>query len=158
MEKQIILSVLVENRAGVLARVAGLFSRRGFNIESLSVGPTDDKTVSRMTILVEGDEGTVEQIKKQLFKLIDVIKIKTHSFEESVNRELALIKVKAGRGVRSEIIEIVNVFRAKIVNVTLETMTVELSGDHDKQAAFMQLLQPFGICEVVTTGMISIEK
>jgi len=153
-----ILSVLVENHAGVLSRVAGLFSRRGFNIDSLAVGITENPEVSRMTIVVDGDEHTVEQVSKQLNKLIDVIKIKRLDKHESISRELALIKVSANAATRSEIVQLVEIFRAKIVDVSKSTLTIEASGSEDKVAALEDLLKPFGIKEVVRTGVIAIER
>lgn len=153
-----ILSVLVENHAGVLSRVAGLFSRRGFNIDSLAVGITENPEVSRMTIVVDGDEHTVEQVSKQLNKLIDVIKIKRLDKHESVSRELALIKVSANAATRSEIVQLVEIFRAKIVDVSKSTLTIEASGSEDKVSALEDLLKPFGIREVVRTGTIAIER
>ncbi len=152
------LSVLVENRSGVLSRVAGLFSRRGFNIDSLAVGVTENPEVSRMTIVVNGDEYTVEQVSKQLNKLIDVIKIKALENSDSVSRELALIKVNATAATRSEIIQIVEIFRAKIVDVSKTTLTVEISGATDKVEALEDMLKQFGIKEIVRTGTIAIER
>ncbi|HEX2927622.1 MAG TPA: acetolactate synthase small subunit [Ruminiclostridium sp.] len=152
------LSVLVENRSGVLSRVAGLFSRRGFNIDSLAVGVTENPEVSRMTIVVDGDEYTVEQVSKQLNKLIDIIKIKALESSESVSRELALIKVNATASTRSEIVQIVEIFRAKIVDVSKNTLTVEISGASDKVAALEDMLKQFGIKEIVRTGTIAIER
>jgi len=152
------LSVLVENHAGVLSRVAGLFSRRGFNIDSLAVGVTENPDISRMTIVVDGDEYTVEQVSKQLNKLIDVIKIKRLDDHESISRELALIKVAANAATRSEIMQLVEIFRAKIVDVSKSTLTIEASGDGDKVAALEELLRQFGIKEVVRTGTIAIER
>jgi len=151
------LAVLVENRAGVLSKVAGLFSRRGFNIDSLAVGVTEDPHISRMTIVVDGDEYTVEQVSKQLNKLIDVIKVSDIS-RDSVVRELSLIKVNASAATRNEIVEIVNIFRAKIVDISKNTMTVEITGDSEKIAALEDMLMPFGIQEVVRTGAIAIER
>lgn len=153
-----ILSVLVENHAGVLSRVAGLFSRRGFNIDSLAVGVTEDPDVSRITIVVDGDDYTVEQVSKQLNKLIDVIKIKQLGKNESVIRELALIKVSATASTRAEIIQIVEIFRAKIVDVSKNTLTIEISGSTDKVAALENMLSQFGIKEIVRTGTIAIER
>jgi acetolactate synthase-1/3 small subunit len=153
-----LLSVLVENHAGVLSRVAGLFSRRGFNIDSLAVGITENTEVSRMTIVVDGDEHTVEQVSKQLNKLIDVIKIKRLDKNESITRELALIKVSSNASTRSEIVQLVEIFRAKIVDVSKTTLTIEASGDEDKVSALEDLLRPFGIREVVRTGTIAIER
>lgn len=152
------LSVLVENRSGVLSRVAGLFSRRGFNIDSLAVGVTENPEVSRMTIVVNGDEYTVEQVSKQLNKLIDVIKIKELDKSDSVSRELALIKVNATAASRSEIIQIVEIFRAKIVDVSKSTLTVEISGSSEKVEALEDMLRQFGIKEIVRTGTIAIER
>ncbi len=152
------LSVLVENRSGVLSRVAGLFSRRGFNIDSLAVGVTENPEVSRMTIVVNGDEYTVEQVSKQLNKLIDVIKIRELENSDSVSRELALIKVNATAATRSEIIQIVEIFRAKIVDVSKNTLTVEISGATDKVEALEDMLKQFGIKEIVRTGTIAIER
>ena len=153
-----ILSVLVENHAGVLSRVAGLFSRRGFNIDSLAVGVTENHDISRMTIVVDGDEYTVEQVSKQLNKLIDVIKIKRLDKHESISRELALIKVSSNAATRSEIVQLVEIFRAKIVDVSKTTLTIEASGSEDKVAALEDLLRPFGIREIVRTGIIAIER
>jgi acetolactate synthase-1/3 small subunit len=153
-----ILSVLVENQAGVLSRVAGLFSRRGFNIDSLAVGITENPEVSRMTIVVNGDEYIVEQVTKQLNKLIDVIKIKKLEPAESISRELTLIKVAANASTRSEIIQIVEIFRANIVDVSKSTLTVEVSGDEDKTKALEDMLRTFGIKEIVRTGTIAIER
>lgn len=152
------LSVLVENHAGVLSRVAGLFSRRGFNIDSLAVGITENPEVSRITIVVNGDEYTVEQVSKQLNKLIDVIKIKVLESSDSVSRELALIKVNATTATRSEIVQVVEIFRAKIVDVSKSTLTVEISGGNEKVAALEDMLTQFGIKEIVRTGTIAIER
>lgn len=152
------LSVLVENHAGVLSRVAGLFSRRGFNIDSLAVGVTENPDISRMTIVVDGDEYTVEQVSKQLNKLIDVIKIKRLDKHESITRELSLIKVAANASTRSEIVQLVEIFRAKIVDVSKNTLTIEASGSGDKVQALEDLLKPFGIKEIVRTGTIAIER
>ncbi|MEN8905564.1 MAG: acetolactate synthase small subunit [Clostridiales bacterium] len=153
-----ILSVLVENHAGVLSRVAGLFSRRGFNIDSLAVGVTEVKDISRITIVVDGDDYTVEQVSKQLNKLVDVIKIKQLFKENSVVRELALVKVNATKVTRSEIIQIVEVFRANIVDVTSNILTIEVAGSTEKVNALMDMLDQFGIKEIVRTGTISIER
>lgn len=152
------LSILVENHAGVLSRVAGLFSRRGFNIDSLAVGITENPAISRMTIVVEGDEHTVEQVSKQLNKLIDVIRVRKLDYSDSVSRELALIKVDATAATRSEIIQIVEVFRAKIVDISKNTLTIEASGALDKVAALEDMLRQFGIKEIVRTGTIAIER
>lgn len=152
------LSVLVENRSGVLSRVAGLFSRRGFNIDSLAVGVTENPEVSRITIVVDGDDYTVEQVSKQLNKLIDVIKIRVLENSESISRELVMMKVNATASTRSEIVQIVEIFRAKIVDVSKSTLTVEISGGTDKVAALEDMLKQFGIKEIVRTGTIAIER
>lgn len=152
------LSVLVENHPGVLSRVAGLFSRRGFNIDSLAVGVTENKDISRMTIIVDGDDYTVEQVSKQLNKLIDIIKIKQLDKGDSVSRELALIKVTATASTRAEIIQIVEIFRANIVDVSKNTLTIEISGGTDKVAALEDMVRGFGIKEIVRTGTIAIER
>ncbi len=152
------LSVLVENHAGVLSRVAGLFSRRGFNIDSLAVGVTENPDISRITIVVDGDEYVVEQVSKQLNKLIDVIKIKQLDKLDSVSRELALIKVSASAATRAEIIQIVGIFRANIVDVSKNTLTIEISGGSNKVAALEDMLKQFGIKEIVRTGTIAIER
>jgi acetolactate synthase-1/3 small subunit len=152
------LSVLVENHAGVLSRVAGLFTRRGFNIESLAVGVTEKPEISRMTIVVDGDETIIDQVSKQLNKLIDVIRIKKLEKDESVYRELALIKVNATPANRAEIIQIVEIFRVKIVDVSKNTLTIEASGATEKVAALEGMLKQFGVKEIVRTGMIAIER
>ncbi len=151
------LSVLVENNPGVLSRISGLFSRRGFNIDSLAVGVTEDKNVSRMTIVVDGDNYTIEQLTKQLNKLIDVIKV-TDISKDSVIRELALIKVNASLSTRNEILQIVYIFRAKVIDISKSTMTIEITGNSQKITALEELLQPFGIKEMVRTGAIGLER
>lgn len=152
------LAVLVENKSGVLARVAGLFSRRGYNIDSLAVGVTEDPTTSRMTIVVRGDDHVLEQVTKQLNKLIDVIRVTDLGAEESVERELSLIKVAADANNRSEIIQIVDIFRARIIDVAAKSMTIEVTGDEDKILGIEQLLRPFGIKEMVRTGKIALTR
>ncbi len=152
------ISILVENRFGVLSRVSGLFSGRGFNIESLSVGETLEPSISRMTVVVQGDDMIVEQIKKQLNKLIDVIKVIDLTGEEFVERELILVKVNAEPVVRAEVLRIADIFRAKVVDVTPKTYTLELTGDESKVTAFVELLKPYGIQEVVRTGKIAIAR
>ena len=152
------LAVLVENKSGVLARVAGLFSRRGYNIDSLAVGVTEDPTVSRMTIVVRGDDHVVEQVTKQLNKLIDVIRVTDIGAEESVERELSLIKVAADANNRSEIIQIVDIFRARIIDVAAKSLTIEVTGDEGKIMGIEQLLRPFGIKEMVRTGKIALTR
>jgi acetolactate synthase-1/3 small subunit len=153
-----ILSVLVNNHAGVLSRVSGLFSRRGFNIDSLAVGITNNPEISRMTIVVEGDENTVDQVEKQLAKLIDIIRVERLDIENSVHRELALIKVNGDTSVRSEIMQIAEVFRANIIDISKKTLTIEISGSAKKVAAIQDMLRPFGILEDVRTGLISLER
>ncbi len=152
------ISVLVENKPGVLARVANLFSCRGFNIESLTVGETEDTTVSRMTIVSTGDDRTIEQITKQLNKLIDVIKVSDLTGEKFVERELLLIRVGVEGEKRSHLIELVDVFRAKIVDVNPKSLTVELTGDSDKIDAFLDLVRVYGIKEVVRTGKVALAR
>jgi len=149
------LSVLVENKPGVLARVSGLFSRRGFNIDSLAVGVTENPTISRMTIVVEGDDRILEQVIKQLNKLIDVIKVSDIKPESSIDRELALIKVEAGPKERSEVMQIADIFRAKIIDVGAKTLVIEVTGDVSKINAMTDLLRRFGIKEMVRTGKVS---
>ncbi len=151
-------SALVENRPGVLARVAGLFARRGFNIESLAVSITQDPSVSRMTIVAGGDERALEQIRKQLSRLIDVIKVYDHTGEAVVERELALIKVKADSSTRSEVVELANIFRAGIVDVSEDTLIIEITGDEEKIDAFIQLMRKFGIEEMVRTGKVVLPR
>jgi len=152
------LAVLVENKAGVLSRVASLFSRRGYNIDSLAVGVTEDPDISRITIVVHGDDHVVEQVTKQLNKLIDVIKVSDIGGDEAVERELALIKVAADADTRAEIIQIANIFRARIVDVAPKSMTVEITGDEGKVQAIEKLLRQFGIKELVRTGKIAIVR
>lgn len=157
MEKYV-LSVLVENQSGVLSRVAGLFSRRGYNINSLSVGETENPIFSRMTIAVEGDQLILEQIKKQLAKLVDVIKVIELKADDAVQRELALIKVTADFKTRSSIIEVVSVFRAKVIDVSTESLTVEITGDKQKIEAFIEMMKTYGIKEIVRTGLAAIGR
>jgi acetolactate synthase-1/3 small subunit len=152
------LSVLVENKPGVLARVASLFSRRGFNIDSLAVGPTEHDDVSRMTIVVNVEELPLEQVTKQLNKLINVIKIVELDPASSVQRELVLIKVKADLTTRSHVLETVQLFRAKIVDVAPDTVTVEATGTADKLDALIRVLEPFGIKELVQSGMVAVAR
>ena len=156
--KRHVLSVLVENQSGVLSRVSGLFSRRGYNIDSLSFGETEDPKVSRMTIVVRGDDHILEQIKKQLNKLIDVIKVVELDPEQSVFRELALIKVKTNMTTRASVIEIVDIFRANIVDVAADTLTVEMTGDEAKIEAFIALMDSYGIAEIVRTGLTALQR
>ena len=152
------ISVLVNNRPGVLARTAGLFARRGFNIESLAVSTTQDPDVSRMTIVVEGMAAVLEQISKQLYKLMDVIKVLDHQDESVVNRELALIKVDASPAVRGEIMQTVSIFRANIVDVSDRTFTIEVTGSADKVDALTGLLSKYGIKEMMRTGRIVLSR
>lgn len=151
-----ILAVLVENKPGVLVRVAGLFARRGFNIESLAVGRTMDPGISRMTIEVDADEETLEQINKQLNKLVNVIKISNLTQEPYVDRELVLIKVNAPASSRAEIQQIVETFRAKIIDVSLQSLIIEVTGDEEKLEAIQSLLSHYGILEMVRTGKIAL--
>jgi acetolactate synthase-1/3 small subunit len=151
-----VLAVLVENKPGVLVRVAALFARRGFNIESLVVGRTLDTSISRMTIEVEADDKTLEQVIKQLNKLINVIKISNLTSEPSVNRELLMIKVKADAKTRAEIQQIVVTFRAKIVDVSLESLIIEITGNDDKLEAIQLLLSHYGILEIARTGKLAL--
>ncbi len=151
------IAALVEDKPGVLARVAGLFRRRGFNIESLAVGVTEKEGISRMTIVVSGDDRTIEQVTKQLNKLIDVVKVSDVS-ANSVDRELALIKVSASPQNRAEIIEIANIFRARIVDVARDSMIIEVTGDEDKIGAFIDLMRQYGIKEVARTGKIAMQR
>jgi acetolactate synthase-1/3 small subunit len=152
------LSVLVENRPGVLARVAGMFSRRGYNIDSLAVGPTEDPRISRMTIVVGTETPQLEQVVKQLNKLIHVLKILELDPVASVERELQLVKVSADATTRSQIIELADVFRAKIVDVDHDSLTIEASGAPDKLEAMVDLLEPYGIRELVRTGTVSLAR
>jgi acetolactate synthase-1/3 small subunit len=152
------LSVLVENKAGVLARVAGLFARRAFNIYSLAVAPTDDERFSRITIVVDVEETSVEQITKQLFKLIHVVKITELAPHDSVERELLMITVRAAGQGRSQVIELVQVFEGRIVDVGHETLTVMLAGSPAKLDDFEELMRPFGIAELQRTGRVALPK
>jgi acetolactate synthase-1/3 small subunit len=152
------ISVLVENHFGVLARVAGLFSARGYNIDSLTVGETEDPTVSRMTIVASGDERILEQIVKQLEKLIDTIKVVDITDEDIIDRELVMIKVSANATSRHDVMQIVNTFRAKILDVQAESLTVEVTGGEGKIDAMVELLKPYGILETVRTGIIALSR
>ena len=152
------VAVLVENKSGVLTRVAGLFSRRGFNIESLAVGVTENADTSRMTIVVSGDDKVLEQVMKQLNKLIDVIRVSDIPQEDSVNRELALIKVGVDSSTRAEVMQIVDIFRAKIVDVGAKSLIVEVTGDESKISAIEQLLRQFGVKEMVRTGKVAMNR
>src|SRR3972149_1961717 len=152
------ISVLVQNEFGVLSRISGLFSGRGFNIESLTVAETMDPSISRMTIVTSGDEKVLEQVNKQLNKLISVIKVHDFTGEEHIERELALIKVTANTDHRAEILRVVDIFRAKVVDVSQRAYTIEVTGDEEKIRAITELLKPFGIKEVVRTGRIAMAR
>ncbi|WP_330651581.1 acetolactate synthase small subunit [Tepidibacter aestuarii] len=153
-----VLSVLVENHSGVLSKIAGLFTRRGYNIDSLSVGETENPKISRMTIVVNSDDYTLEQIKKQLNKLIDVIKVIQLEPEKSICRELVFIKITAKSNQRASIHETVNIFRAKVIDISTETMTIELTGDFEKISAFIEIIKPYGIIELVRTGFTGLQR
>src|SRR3990167_1702896 len=153
-----IISVLVENKVGVLARITGLFSGRGFNIESLAVGETENMALSRMTIVVSGDDAILEQVRKQLGKVIDTIKVTDFTGTDYVERDLMLIKVSAAPGKRSEIVKLVDVFRGKIIDVGQKDMIVEISGPEDRLEAMLNLLRPYGIKEVARTGRIAMNS
>lgn len=153
-----IISVLVENRFGVLAHIAGLFSGRGFNIDSLAVGETHDPSISRMTIIVKGDDNVVEQILKQLNRLVDVINVQDLTEQSFIERELMLVKVETTAQSRSEVIEVADIFRTKIVDVQQSSLTIEASGSAEKLKALLELLQPYGIKELVRTGRIGMAR
>ena len=152
------LSVLVENKPGVLARVAGLFSRRGFNIDSLAVGPTEHPEVSRMTIVVNVEESPLEQVTKQLNKLVEVIKIVELDPEMSVARELLLVKVRADAESRGQVLEVVQLFRAKVVDVATDAITIQVTGNQGKLEDFLRVVEPFGVRELVQSGMVAIGR
>jgi acetolactate synthase-1/3 small subunit len=152
------LSVLVENKPGVLARVAALFSRRGFNIDSLAVGPTEHPDISRMTIAVNVEDLPLEQVTKQLNKLINVLKVVELDLDASVQRELLLVKVKADQSSRSQVLEVVQLFRAKVVDVVADAVTIEATGTADKLDAFIRVLEPYGIRELVQSGMVAVGR
>jgi acetolactate synthase-1/3 small subunit len=152
------LSVLVENRPGVLTRVAGLFARRGFNIHSLAVGPTEHTEVSRITVVVDVEDLPLEQVTKQLNKLVNVIKIVELEPQASVQRELLLVKVRADLQTRSHVLETVRLFRAKVVDVAPDAVTIEVTGNPDKLEAFLRVLEPFGIRELVQSGLVAIGR
>jgi len=153
-----ILSLLVENKPGVLARIAGLFSRRGFNIQSLAVGPTDDPTLSRLTLTVDGALHPIDQVTKQLHKLVNVIKIRDLEPAESVARELALFKISADGESRGQIMQFADIFRGKVIDVSKRSVTVEITGTDDKIAAFERMIRPFGLIEMIRTGEIAISR
>ena len=152
------ISILVENHAGVLSRISGLFSRRGFNIDSLAVGETDDPKISRITIVADGDEHTVEQLEKQLNKLIDTLKVKALAPEELLSRELQLIKIDATPQQRSEILTICEIMGTKIADISATTLTLEISDTTQHLDRFQELIKPYGIKEIVRTGVITIQK
>ncbi len=153
------IAILVEDHPGVMSRVAGLFTRRGFNIESIAVGRSETAGISRMTIITSGDQKVLEQITKQLNKLIDVIRVRDISPQNIIERELVLIKVHTDSlSVRAEIIQLVEIFKSKVVYVERNTVTIELSGDEEKVSGFIKLLEPFGIIEIVRTGRIAIAR
>jgi acetolactate synthase-1/3 small subunit len=153
-----IISAIVENKPGVLAHISGLFASRGFNIDSLAVGETDDPARSRMTVVARGDDAVLEQIRKQLGKVIDVIKVTDFAGIDTIERDLMLIKVGVRPEKRSEVFEVANVFRAKIVDIGPKHLTIELSGPEQKIEAFIDLLKPYGIRELVRTGRIAIAR
>lgn len=153
-----ILSVLVENHSGVLSKISGLFTRRGYNIDSLTVSITEESSISRMTIVVRGDEQITEQIVKQLNKLVDVIKILELDSQKCVSRELALIKVTADKSTRSLITETVNIFRCNIVDMDAKSMIIEITGDEEKVSAFVELMKPYGVKEIVRTGIAVLQR
>lgn len=157
MDKHV-LSVLVKNSSGVLSRVSGLFSRRGYNIDSLTVGRTEDQDISRMTIALNGDEDVLEQVKKQLNKLEDVVGVTDLNDNESVYRELVLIKVRANADNRAAINETVKIFRSKIIDLSTNTLTIELTGDEDKVSALISLMEEYGIEELVRTGITALQR
>ncbi|MCB0856948.1 MAG: acetolactate synthase small subunit [Solirubrobacterales bacterium] len=153
-----VLSILVENKPGVLARVAGLFSRRGFNIDTLAVGPTEDPDISRITLTLDGAVHPIDQVTKQLHKLVNVLKIRDMEPEETVAREMALFKVSAAVENRAEIVQFAEIFRAKIVDVSRRALIVEVTGSHDKIEAFESMLRPHGLLEMVRTGEVALAR
>ena len=152
------LSVLVENKFGALTRISGLFSGRGFNIDTLNVAPTQDPTQSRMTIVVKGDDSVLEQVTKQLNKLVDVIKVSDFRDGEYIDRELVLVKIGADTKTRPEVMQICDIFRAKIVDVAHKALTVELTGNESKIGAFLELMEPFGIRDITRTGKVAMPR
>ena len=156
--RQHIVSALVENRAGTLSRVSGLFSRRGFNIDSLTVGETDDPLISRMTIAVNGNERILDQIIKQLNKLVDVIAVRELDSSSCLRREIMLVKTKADENTRPAVLEIAGIFRARVVDVSVSTITVEATGNAEKLNGLLLLLRPYGILELARTGLVALER
>jgi acetolactate synthase-1/3 small subunit len=152
------ISVLVENKFGVLARISGMFSGRGFNIDTLNVAPTHDPDLSRITVVVRGDDAVLDQINKQLLKLINVIEVTDFQQGQAVVRELLLIKLNADSTTRSEIIQIADIFRAKIINVAADSVIIELTGDEGKITAFLSLVEPFGVLELARTGKLAMRR
>jgi acetolactate synthase-1/3 small subunit len=153
-----ILSILVENKPGVLTRIAGLFARRGFNIDTLAVGPTDDPTLSRITLTLDGAMHPIDQVTKQLHKLVNVIKIRDLEPTETVARELALFKISADSDSRAEIMQFADIFRGKVIDVSKRSVTIEVTGTDDKIEAFERMVRPFGLIEMVRTGEIAISR
>jgi acetolactate synthase I/III small subunit len=153
-----VLSILVENKPGVLARIAGLFARRAFNIDTLAVGPTEDENISRITLTVDGAVHPIDQVTKQLHKLVNVLKIRDMEPEETIAREMALFKVTAAVESRAEIMQFAEIFRADIVDVSRRTMTIEVTGSADKIEAFERMIRPHGLVEMVRTGEIAIAR
>ena len=156
--KRYTVGVLVDNEPGVLSRVSGLFSRRGFNIESLAVGPTQDPEVSRITIVVLGDDSHIEQLVQQLYKLICVQKVQVIQPKNAVERQLLLVKVRAGLAEREGLMRLVDIFKAKVLDVTKSSMILQITGDNDKIAAILGLLEDYGITELVRTGVVALER
>ncbi|MGO9960975.1 MAG: acetolactate synthase small subunit [Solirubrobacteraceae bacterium] len=153
-----VLSILVENKPGVLTRIAGLFARRGFNIDTLAVGPTDDDTVSRITLTLDGAVQPIDQVTKQLHKLVNVLKIRDLEPSETLARELALFKINADGSARAEVMQICEIFRAKVVDLTKRSVVVEVTGTFEKVVAFESLVRPFGLIEMARTGEIAISR
>jgi acetolactate synthase-1/3 small subunit len=153
-----ILSILVENKPGVLARIAGLFARRAFNIQTLAVGPTDDPTISRITLTVDGALHPIDQVTKQLHKLVNVIKIRDLDPPETVARELALFKVAADSDTRAEVMQFAEIFRGKVIDVSKRSVTLEITGDDEKIEAFERMIRPFGLIEMVRTGEVAVAR
>jgi acetolactate synthase-1/3 small subunit len=156
--KQHVVSALVENRAGTLSRVSGLFSRRGFNIDSLTVGETEDPSISRMTIAVTGDDAVLEQIVKQLEKLVDVIAVRELDPSSCLRREILLVKIKADEKTRPAVIEIAGIFRSRVVDVSQKTITIEATGAKEKLDGLLLLLRPYGVLELARTGLVALER
>src|SRR5262245_2455998 len=152
------ISVLVENKFGVLVRIAGLFSGRGYNFDTLNVGPTHEPTISRMTIVTRGDDATLEQIVKQLHKLVDVIAVQDFRDDEYIDRELVLVKVSVNSKSRAEVMQITDIFRAKIVDVQPETLTIEITGNESKVEKFIHLMKTFGVVELTRTGKVALPR